>query len=292
MNLRKRRSNSEPRAASSWAIWSGVSMPGISIGCSIPGITWPRGSAGGTSSLCSRSHRCTNAISSFWATTMRSHRMRTDGLAPCDGAQPAINTACAWWPIMPAMNRTSAAVYGGRPPSARACAAGARVAWWTAPVVHAAVAITTRYGVFIRLDLPAAGYCTALSWYEAVAGPPRSRGGKLSPTLLFTRSPSCDGAHTGRPATNGYDRRGSAQTRDPALHRAGRRDDHRAADRDEPGAVHGGAGAATAGADSGGGEYRERVGGLSPGVAGPRGDRRGSQLRADVCHALAAGEDR
>src|SRR6266853_793920 len=162
MNLRKRRSNSEPRAASSWAIWSGVSMPGISIGCSIPGITWPRGSAGGTSSLCSRSHRCTNAISSFWATTMRSHRMRTDGLAPCDGAQPAINTACAWWPIMPAMNRTSAAVYGGRPPSARACAAGARVAWWTAPVVHAAVAITTRYGVFIRLDLPAAGYCTAL----------------------------------------------------------------------------------------------------------------------------------
>src|SRR5438034_677067 len=48
MNPRKRRSNSGPRAASSWAIWSGVSMPGISIGCSMPGITWPRGSAGGS----------------------------------------------------------------------------------------------------------------------------------------------------------------------------------------------------------------------------------------------------
>src|SRR6059036_1578331 len=84
---------------------------------------------------------------------MRSHRTRTAGLAPCEGAQPAINTACAWWPIMPAMNRTSAAVYGGRPPSAPACAAGEGVVWETVAVVHAAAAMTIRYGVFIRLDL-------------------------------------------------------------------------------------------------------------------------------------------
>src|SRR5438309_9181169 len=67
---------------------------------------------------------------------MRSHRTRTAGLAPCEGAQPAINTACAWWPIMPAMNRTSAAVYGGRPPSAPACAAGDGVVWETVAVVR------------------------------------------------------------------------------------------------------------------------------------------------------------
>src|SRR6266516_3542720 len=86
-------------------------------------------------------------------------------------------------------------------------------------------------------------------------------------TLFHALTVSRRGAHR-EASYHGYDRRGSAQTRDPALHRAGRRDDHRATDRNEPGAVHGGAGAPAARADSGGGEYRERVGGLPPGIAG------------------------
>ena len=35
---------------------------------------------------------------------IRAHSVRTDGLAPWVGAQPAMTIACAWWPIMPDMN--------------------------------------------------------------------------------------------------------------------------------------------------------------------------------------------
>ena len=41
------------------------------------------------------------AISSCWALMIRSAEARTDGLAPCVGAQPAITMAWAWWPIIP-----------------------------------------------------------------------------------------------------------------------------------------------------------------------------------------------
>src|SRR2546422_4486482 len=53
--------------------------------------------------------RCINAISSRCPTTIRSHRARRVALASCEGAQPAISTACAWWWIMPIMKWTSAA---------------------------------------------------------------------------------------------------------------------------------------------------------------------------------------
>jgi uncharacterized protein (DUF305 family) len=44
------------------------------------------------------------------ALTTRSARVRTAGLAARDGARRPIVIACAWWPIMADMNRTSAAV--------------------------------------------------------------------------------------------------------------------------------------------------------------------------------------
>ena len=37
-------------------------------------------------------------------------QVSTAGLAPCDAAQPAMSSACAWWEIMPSMNWMSAAV--------------------------------------------------------------------------------------------------------------------------------------------------------------------------------------
>src|SRR5213076_2280870 len=79
------------------------------------------------------------AISSRCPTTMRSHRARRAGLAPCAGAQPAISTACAWWAIMPAMNCTSAALYRGRALSAWPCALVAMRASTPAPITHALV---------------------------------------------------------------------------------------------------------------------------------------------------------
>src|SRR5438309_388465 len=138
MNVRNRRSNSAPRAASSWASCGGVSMPGIS---SMPGIMKWAGSPSGTVSLRPRSQRCIRPISSVCPTTMRSHRACSAGLAPCDGAQRAMSTACAWWPIMPVMKCTSAAVYtcvdagaGGPVPEEDRGAA----------VAHAVVASATR----------------------------------------------------------------------------------------------------------------------------------------------------
>src|SRR5436190_3315467 len=108
----------------------------------MPGMMWPRGSAGGTSWLCSRSQRCANAISSRWATTMRSHRIRTDSLAPWEGAQPAIRMAWAWWPIIPARKCTSAAVKDVAAVVEGDEARGVAVA-------HAAAAMTTSAGLLI-----------------------------------------------------------------------------------------------------------------------------------------------
>src|SRR6478609_6633507 len=72
-------------------------------------------------------------ISSCWALMIRAARMRTDGPAPCEGAQPAITMAWAWWAIMPVMKATSAAVYGMRALSARAAAmASASLCWLAA----------------------------------------------------------------------------------------------------------------------------------------------------------------
>src|SRR5258706_363576 len=59
----------------------------------MPCMMCPRGSAGGTYSPCSLSQRWDMAISSVCATTMRSHSTRTDWLAPCGGAPPAIRIA-------------------------------------------------------------------------------------------------------------------------------------------------------------------------------------------------------
>ncbi len=77
-----------------------------------------------------------------------------------------------------------------------------------------------------------------------------------------------------------------------AVKQSGRRHDHRPPDRHEPGAVHRRVGGAAARAPSAGGEHGERVGGAPPGVARPRGDRGGPELRADVCQSVAAQQDR
>ena len=102
MPVRNRRSNAGPFAASSSFICASVSMPGISISCSTPFIFifMPAGFASGTGCRRSRSQVCMVAISSCWALMIRSHRVRTDGLAPWVGAQPAMTMAWAWWPIM------------------------------------------------------------------------------------------------------------------------------------------------------------------------------------------------
>ena len=110
MNVRKSRSNSGPFAASNCISCSAVSMPGMRGACCIPGIMSCEAFASGVISRRSRSQRCMKAISSRWATTIRSHSARTASLAPWLGAQPAINTAWAWCPIMPCMKWTSAAV--------------------------------------------------------------------------------------------------------------------------------------------------------------------------------------
>ena len=75
-------------------------MPGIIMLCDMPGIMSCEASASGTGCPRSRSQRCMVAIC---PTTIRSQSAVSDGLAPCDGAHPAISTACAWWPIMPVM---------------------------------------------------------------------------------------------------------------------------------------------------------------------------------------------
>jgi len=103
-----------------------VSIPGIIGG--IPGMSMPAcswwASASGTVWRRSPSQRCIIAISSVCATTIRSARIRTSARASWLTAQPAMTMACAWWPIIPCMNFTSADVYGGRPLSALACSAG------------------------------------------------------------------------------------------------------------------------------------------------------------------------
>ncbi len=112
MPVRNRRSNSGPRARSSAAISSSVSMPGISIIFSSPftiifmrvdvpsGTGWPR----------SRNQVCISLISSRCPTRIRSQRMATSLRAPCVGAQAAMINACAWWGIIPVMKATSASL--------------------------------------------------------------------------------------------------------------------------------------------------------------------------------------
>ena len=99
---------------------------------------------------------------------------------------------------------------------------------------------------------------------------------------LFTRSPSGSGAHD-REANRHRDHRpGPAQARESVVHQSRRRHDHRPPHRHQSGAVHRRAGRAAAGPHPARGEHRERVGRPPPGVARPRGDRRESELRADV----------
>src|SRR2546423_13940153 len=100
-------------------------------------MTCPRGSAGGTYSPCSRSQRCAKAISSFCATTMRSHNARSDGLASCEAAHPAILIACAWWPIIPARKCTSAGVYFAAAAAGATGATGATVLEGRGGLAHA-----------------------------------------------------------------------------------------------------------------------------------------------------------
>ncbi len=90
---------------------------------------------------------------------------------------------------------------------------------------------------------------------------------------------------------HGYHRPGFARARESAVDLGGRRHDHRPPHRDEPGAVHCRVGRAGAGAHSARGEHGARVGGAPSGVARPRSDRGGPELRADVCQSLAALED-
>ena len=97
MKVRKLRSKSEPRDASSSCICAAVSIPGISISCSIPFICILIGPAVASGTRCSRSasQLCISTISSFWALMMREASVRTIGAAPCDGAIVAMTTACA-----------------------------------------------------------------------------------------------------------------------------------------------------------------------------------------------------
>src|SRR6185503_2979795 len=97
-----------------------------------------------------RNQRDASAISSRCPTTMRSHRARSDSLAPWDGAHPAIRTACAWWRIIPEKKWMSAAVAGG---GARrvtgAAGAGAALRTEGVDVAHAASTTTARIGFMI-----------------------------------------------------------------------------------------------------------------------------------------------
>ena len=61
----------------------------------MPGIIWWEASGPGTGSPRSRSQRSISAISSRCPTTIRSQSTRRAWPASCDGAQPAISTACA-----------------------------------------------------------------------------------------------------------------------------------------------------------------------------------------------------
>jgi hypothetical protein len=85
-------------------------MPGISMSCFMPSIDIVRcvAVASGTGAPFWRSHDCMSAISSPCPTTMRSQSRTMSARAPCDAAQPAISTACAWCGIMPDMKCTSA----------------------------------------------------------------------------------------------------------------------------------------------------------------------------------------
>src|SRR6266566_7038246 len=90
----------------------------------------------------------------------------------------------------------------------------------------------------------------------------------------------------------GYDRARSAQARESAVRADGGGGDRGAPDRDEPGAVYGGARESAVGTHPRGGVDRERVGRPAPGELGARSDRGGPELRADVRHAAPWGEDR
>ena len=94
MKMRKSRSNSLPLAWSSWCSWASLSMPGMSISCSSPFIVIfiPVAEGSGTGWRRSRSHCCIRAISSVWALMIRWQSVRTEGPAPCVGAQPAITS--------------------------------------------------------------------------------------------------------------------------------------------------------------------------------------------------------
>src|SRR5258706_123427 len=108
-----------------------VSMPAISITCSIPFIIifMPCGDGSGTGCRRSRSHCDMRLISSVCALMMRAQSVWTEELAPCVGHQRAMTMACAWWLIIPVMKSISALVYGCRTLSVAALATAAWLDW-------------------------------------------------------------------------------------------------------------------------------------------------------------------
>ena len=131
MNVRNRWSNSGPRAWSSCASCSSVSMPGISIGMSIPGhhaaMDLVRVGNGLIPFAEPALHR--RDFISLRDGDALAQELRRPSRAPCVGAHPAMTTACAWWPIIPVMNSTSAFEKGGIPWLALASSAGDIARW-------------------------------------------------------------------------------------------------------------------------------------------------------------------
>src|SRR2546422_11705465 len=104
---------------------------------------------------------------------MRSHRTRSAGLAPCEGAQPAIWMAWAWWPIIPDTKCTSALAGAGTG------ALGDTAAWGAEGPGQAPGAMTPTNGVFIRpKPAPAMAPRPRRRWRNE---PRRGRGGLATP---------------------------------------------------------------------------------------------------------------
>ena len=109
MPSRKSRSNSAPLSAARRAISSGVSMPGIIGAMAIPVM----------SACASRADRATSwprdlqpALHHLDLVALRQRdalrQLRMSSLSVRVASSAVISTACAWWPIMPCMKRTSA----------------------------------------------------------------------------------------------------------------------------------------------------------------------------------------
>ena len=115
-------------------------MPGMSI--MWPGMLMSIPACGsfasGTRSPRSRSHACISSMSSFCERMILRAKSATCSLAPWVGAQRAITTACAWCPIIPCMNRVSAAVCRSPPVcgAGAAAGAGALAGEWSGPPWH------------------------------------------------------------------------------------------------------------------------------------------------------------